>query len=184
MNVVKIKIFKYILALIILCVFPRFIYSNEVPENRTIYIYAPFYFDFNDQGEDALNDLIHYYHNYEIFDQHIEDIKPNPSPVNTSLTKLIAQLERITPKWGIVLLDSHGGEGGWLAVEAYGTQESCDDKITEYINSGISPLDIRRAEASGCFIIVISANYIQTHASKMCNKSIVFGNFCIGDVVF
>ncbi len=181
MKSLKSKTIIIILALIFFNTFSQFIYADEVPEDRTIYIYAPFYFDFKDQGEKTLNDLIHYYHNYEIFDQHIEDAEPNPSPVNTSLTKLITQLERTTPKWGIILIDSHGGEGGWLAVEAYTDKDMRDNKITEYIASGIPDDDIDPAFASGCYIIIISSNYLSSHTSQMGNKTIVFGNFCYSD---
>jgi len=155
------------------------IYANEVPESRTIYIYAPFYFDFGDQGEEILDKLVRKYHNYKLYDRHIEKNEPKPSPQNTSLFKFISQLKSVVSPCGIVLIDSHG-DIGWLAVEAYSDKTVRDNKIVEYINSGIPSSDIgdRIVPGKAPYVVVVSANYISNHTTHMGNKSIVFGNFC------
>lgn len=63
------------------------LYSNELPENRSVYVFIPTAFDTGNEESILLYDLIHYQHNYEYYYE-IEYYAPDPGPAETSRMKM------------------------------------------------------------------------------------------------
>lgn len=77
------KTYILILSMIFIFFFFSPIYGNEVPENRSIYVYSHWYYYFQDTGKALFENLLKEYYNHEVFNIHNEHYPPALSPVET-----------------------------------------------------------------------------------------------------